>query len=310
MECRSLDELLKISLKLTDEELREWPTHQKEFEPERQKWLKEAINDILQNEDLKILKESLQILHHGGYEEVEEGIIKKKSKALDDILFLLDSDHNANDLHLIGGLPIISGYLGSPVSSLRWRAAEILANTTQNKPVCQLAAMDTGAIEKLIALVKDDDVDMVKVKAIFALSCITKNCDVAIKKFMDSNGMNVLIDALKGDFEKIKLKASFMLISLTFDDESIIHNMVAANIVPLLISLLKRKHNSVHGHITRLLLEIVSKSKHAVLQCKMPDFLLKRLLTDRKEALEAEDPEQFEDEIEHCNVILQICFQS
>eukprot|EP00112_Aurelia_sp_Birch-Aquarium-sp1_P009545 Seg2088.1 transcript_id=Seg2088.1/GoldUCD/mRNA.D3Y31 product="Hsp70-binding protein 1" protein_id=Seg2088.1/GoldUCD/D3Y31 len=310
MECKSLDELLKISLKLTDEEMREWPTHQKEFEPERQKWLKEAIESILQNEDLKILKECLQILHRGGYDEIEEEIIKKKSKALDDIIFLLDSDHNATDLHLIGGLPIISGYLGSPVSSLRWRAAEILANTTQNKPVCQLAVMDIGAIGKLVALLKNDDVDMVKVKAIFALSCITKNCAAAIKSFVDSDGMNALIDALNSDFEKIKLKASFMLISLTFDDESIIHKMVSADIVPLLISMLKGKHNAVHGHITRLLLEIVSKSKHAVLQCKMPDYLLKRLLTGRKEELQVEDPEQFEDEIEHCSKILTICFQS
>ena len=306
----SLKQLLKLSLKLTDQELRDWPTTVKNIDPERQKWLQEAMSGILENQDFKVLQESLETLKDGCTDDLDEAKLNARSKALDAICELLEMDHNATDLHLIGGFEVVCLYLKSPISSLQWRAAEVIAEASQNKPVCQLAAMDAGAIEQLIELLNTVEADMVKVKSIYALSCITKNCEATTERFLEQNGIHALINALKDDFEKVKIKAAFLLMNLTFDDndQTIINRYVSENLVPLLITNLKKKHNASHQHIANLLRDVTLKNKEAILQCRMPEYGLKRLLLERKEELRSADFEKYEDEINHYDEIVKICF--
>lgn len=312
MRCTSLKQFLKLTLKLSDQELRDWPTTVETIDPERKKWLKEAMDGILENQDIKVLKESLETLKDGDAEQLDEGKLDARSKAFDTIHDLLDMDHNATDLHLLGGFEVVCRYLKSPVSSLQWRAADVIAEASQNKPVCQLAAMDAGAIEQLIELLNSAEVDMVKVKSIYALSSIIKNCETTTKRFLELNGVHTLMSALKDNFEKVKIKAAFLLMNLTFDDDdqTIVSRYVSENLVPLLIMNLKDKHNAAHQHIANLLRDIVSKSKQAVLQCRMPEYGLKRLLIERKDKLQSVDAEKYEDEIGHYNEIVKICFNS
>ena len=308
--CTSLNQLLKLSLKLTDQELRDWPTTVQTIDPDRKKWLQEAMRGILENQDLKLLKESLETLKEGNAEDLDETKLESRSKALDTIHDLLDMDHNATDLHLLGGFEVVCRYLKSPVSSLQWRAADIIAEASHNKPVCQLAAMDAGAMEQLIELLQSVEVDMVKVKSIYALSSITRNCEATIKRFLELNGIHALVNSLKDSFEKVKIKAAFLLLSLTFDDngQAIIERYVSGNLVPLLITSLKEKHNAAHQHIAHLLRVIVSGHKQAVLQCRMPEYGLKKILTEKRGKLISDDPEMYEDEINHYDEIMKICF--
>ena len=310
--CTSLKQFLKLTLKLSDQELRDWPTTVKTIDPERKKWLKEAMDGILENQDIKYLKESLETLKDGDVDEMDEAKLDARSKALDTIHDLLDMDHNATDLHLLGGFEVVCRYFKSPVSSLQWRAAEVIAEASQNKPVCQLAAMDAGAIEQLIGMLNSAEADMVKVKSIFALSSITKNCETTIRRFVELNGIQALMNALKDDFEKVKIKAAFLLMNLTFDDDdqAIVSRYVSENLVPLLIMNLKDKHSAAHEHIANLLRDIVSKNKQAVLQCRMPEYGLKKLLLERKGKLQSEDAGKYEEEIGHYDQIVKICFNA
>lgn len=308
--CKSLNQLLKLSLKLTDQELRDWPTNFQAFDPERKKWLQEAMDGILANQDLKLLKEALETLKAGSGEETDETSVDAKSKAFDTLNVLLEMDHNATDLHLLGGFKVVCNYLKSPVSSLQWRAAEVMAEASQNKPVCQLAAMDAGALELLIEIVNSAEVDMVKVKSLYALSCITKSCEATTKRFLELDGIKALMNALRNKFEKVKIKAAFFLMNLTFDDHDgkIISAYVSENLVPLLISCLKEKHDAAHQHVANLLREVISNNKQAVLQCRMPDYCLKKILQELRDKLRMEDPEKHEEEILHYNEMLKICF--
>ena len=312
-EAGNLQQLLRLSLKLSDQELREWPTNKERMmDPERQEWLKKAMEHVLENHELKKLKESLETLQEGKTDDTNEGNIRKKAEAMDDLQMLLDMDHNATDLHLLGGFRVISQYLASPVSSLQWRAAEIFAVATQNKPVCQLAAMDIGAIEQLIGLIRSSDVDMVKVKSIYALSCIVKNCQPCVSSLFKNEGIKVLASALTDGFEKVRIKAAFLLMNLTFVDEkdqpAIVQRLVSANVVPQLIQNIKEKRSDAHPHMINLLALIVSMNKEAVLQCRMPNHGLKKTLLEKRDSLNSESPEDYEDEITNYNQILNICF--
>lgn len=310
--CRSLEDLLRISLKLTDTELRDWPSNFESIDPERREWLKQAMEGILQNQDLKILKQSLETLKEGGVEETDENILDSKSKAFEVLQQLLDMDHNATDLHLLGGFEVVCRYLKSPVSSLQWRAAEVLAEATQNKPVCQLAAMDVGALDQLVRLLNKSEIEMVKVKSLYALSCITKNCDGTVEELLRLDGVEALMNALKSNFEKVRIKAAFLLMNLTFDDHdgTIISSYVSKNLVSLLINCLKKKYSSAHHHIATLLKIMISRNKEAVSQCRMPEFGLKEMLIEQRDDLQSSDPERYEDEINQCNEIVTICFNA
>lgn len=306
----SLQGLLKTSLKLSDQELREWPTNLEKMDPERQQWLQDAMSNVLKNQDIHQLKRHLNILAQGKAEELDENSLEEKSKALEEIQFLLDSDHNATDLHLIGGLTLITEYLSSPYSSLRWRAAEIVAEATQNKPVCQLAFTDSGGIAKLVKILNSDDIDIVKVKSMYALSCVIRNCGDALKSFLSlDGGLNALLASISSDFEKLKSKASFMITNLiAASDESIVLNLVSLNIVKITIAQLRSKHNSSHEHLINLLLQVIIRSKQALLQCQLNENALKKLLLDKRGKLFADDPEMYQEEISHCDKILEQCF--
>jgi hypothetical protein len=83
------------------------------------------------------------------------------------------------DFHKIGGFCILRPSLDSSHGSLRWRAAEIIAELTQNNPYCQKRVLEAGLLPVLLSLVDTDDNQQVRIKALYALSC---------KLFLDTTG--------------------------------------------------------------------------------------------------------------------------
>jgi hypothetical protein len=54
---------------------------------------------------------------------------------------------------------------------LRWRAAEIIAELTQNNPYCQERILEAGLLPVLLSLADVDHNQQVRIKALYALSC-------------------------------------------------------------------------------------------------------------------------------------------
>lgn len=75
------------------------------------------------------------------------------------------------DFHKIGGFCIFRPCLDSAHGSLRWRAAEIIAELTQNNPYCQERVLEAGLLPVLLSLVDVDHNQQVQIKALYALSC-------------------------------------------------------------------------------------------------------------------------------------------
>ena len=73
--------------------------------------------------------------------------------------------------HKIGGFSYTTHYLKGDHIGLKWRTADLVASLVQNNPYCQKVAIELHYIEQLLKLVDQDTNDMVRVKALYALSC-------------------------------------------------------------------------------------------------------------------------------------------
>ncbi len=307
MANKSLQDLLKWSLKLSDQEMKEWPSQNFEaMDPERREWLSNTIDSLMKNTDTEVLKRCLDCLYQNSNEDLDDKMLEEKSKALEQIHYLLDVDGNATDLCLMGGLFVVHNYLKSPYSSLRWRAAEVIADATQNKPMSQETFKDLKGISTLIGILDSDDLDMVKVKAVYALSCATRCHEPSLQEFFKCNGVAALVKCIASDFEKLRTKAAFMLINLIREDESIISSISIPDIVKSLIQVLKTKHDNSHEHIAHLLSVILEKSKEAVLVARIPEHGLKKLLNGKIDELKKTDAEAHEEEIIYYQQTLNI----
>lgn len=91
--------------------------------------------------------------------------------ALERIVDFVDNIDIANDFYKIGGFSIFHPCLYSPHSSIRWRAADVIAELAQNNPFCQERFLETGLFPILLNMVDTDPAETVRIKALYAVSC-------------------------------------------------------------------------------------------------------------------------------------------
>ena len=130
---------------------------------------------------------------------------------------------NGGDLHTIGGLVPIVKTLSSPHAQLRAAAAEVISTTVQNHEKAQLAALECACVAPLLQLVlgvggnappleREGKVEeeheandaavateLCRVKALLALSSLTRGCPLAVSTFISEGGMRALRDVIEND---------------------------------------------------------------------------------------------------------------
>ena len=106
--------------------------------------------------------------------------------------------------------------------TLCWRAAQLLALLVQNNPFCQEAVLAGGGLEKLLKLGKRFHCgDMALLKIVYALSSLTRNCNKALRRFIEQGGIDFLVDVFRKGNEKLTTKVIFMMKNMCIDDVSI-----------------------------------------------------------------------------------------
>ena len=78
---------------------------------------------------------------------------------------------NISDFQKIGGYSFITKLLESPHPGLQWRAADLLATMVQNNLTCQQGALEARMLPQLLDMVDTEEEEMVRVKALYAVSC-------------------------------------------------------------------------------------------------------------------------------------------
>lgn len=78
---------------------------------------------------------------------------------------------NVIDLHSIGGLVPLLGYLKNSHAGIRAKAAEVITTIVQNNPKSQQLVMEANGFESLLSNFTSDPDITVRTKALGAISC-------------------------------------------------------------------------------------------------------------------------------------------
>merc|ERR1712196_148756 len=150
-----MEELLRISLKLSDKEA----MHEAALEgrgltisPEDQAWLKEAMG-MTQKSDAERMKEALVIVDDAAESQAH------KEYALDLILFAIEDIDNACDfVKFDGALTTLLRLLEDENATMRLGSAWLLGTLAQNNPKAQAAILGTTSemVAQLIAMTLND----------------------------------------------------------------------------------------------------------------------------------------------------------
>lgn len=84
---------------------------------------------------------------------------------------MLTLDHMWTDLHSIGGLAPLLGYLKNSHANIRAKAAEVVTTIVQNNPQSQQLVMEANGLEPLLSNFASDPDVTVRTKALGAISC-------------------------------------------------------------------------------------------------------------------------------------------
>eukprot|EP01113_Clastostelium_recurvatum_P041854 TRINITY_DN670_c0_g1_i3.p1 TRINITY_DN670_c0_g1~~TRINITY_DN670_c0_g1_i3.p1 ORF type:complete len:329 (-),score=65.87 TRINITY_DN670_c0_g1_i3:3-989(-) len=222
--------LLKFCLEHTDA-----PNLQDTVLPDRDpkdyEWLRKALGDL--EDDATRMKKLIKIAH--GEISPTEGLDAKSDKgtpeekgentaqldtetrryALEELQYYVEDIDNALNFAKLGGIRVLTECMSpSEHHDIRYWAAWVLGTLVQNNPPTQVQCLKEGALKVTIEALCGEHAD-VKEKAIFLLSGLLRDSDVAVAAFVDHGGVGVLrpfVDAEAG--KKIAAKTIFLLTQL------------------------------------------------------------------------------------------------
>ncbi|XP_026180443.1 hsp70-binding protein 1 [Mastacembelus armatus] len=297
----------------------EGPAPVEPMSEERKTWLREALSEICkgQMDEVEQMKQCLAVLRKegiseretGGEEEMGEDDEDEQESAFEMLSELCANLDNARDLMILGGLElVVSQYLCHSQSGLRWRAADLIANCAQNMPEVQVHLLDIGALPKLLQLTDSDPHSTVRVKALYAVSCLVREQEAGLQVFLSHDGFSVLMRGMQSENEKLRTKSAFLLLNLLTSHPEQKDTVVSMGMVQQLVSVLRTPHSPFHEHVLGALCCLVENCHQGLNDCVNPDLRLEELL--RQRAKELQGKEESQEELDFCERLRVLCFRS
>ncbi|KAJ6922376.1 hypothetical protein NC652_016124 [Populus alba x Populus x berolinensis] len=209
------DGLLKWSLAHSD-----GTSSNRNLSEEDRRWFMEAMQS--QSVDVvKRMKEITLVM------QTPEQVLESQGVTPADIEDLLDElqEHveaidMANDLHSIGGLVPLLGYLKNTHANVRAKAAEVVTTIVQNNPRSQQLVMEANGFEPLLSNFTSDPDVTVRTKALGAISSLIRHNKPGIAAFRLANGFAALRDALGSGNVRFQRKALNLIHYLLHENSS------------------------------------------------------------------------------------------
>ncbi|CAA3020230.1 hsp70 nucleotide exchange factor FES1-like [Olea europaea subsp. europaea] len=124
------------------------------------------------------------------------------------------------DLHSIGGLVPLLGYLKNSHAIIRAKAAEVVSTIVQNNPKSQQMVMEANGLEPLLSNFTSDPDVTVRTKALGAISSLIRHNRPGIAAFRLANGYAALRDALSSESQRFQRKALNLIHYLLHENHS------------------------------------------------------------------------------------------
>ncbi|XP_075773717.1 hsp70-binding protein 1 isoform X2 [Pelodiscus sinensis] len=310
---RNLQGLLQMAITAGNE-----PSQLEPMSDERRQWLQEAMAQAFrgQLEEVEQMKECLRVLEAmspggdgGESSEPAEGDPSRQASALELLAELCENLDNAADFCKLDGMRLLAHrYLEHPVPDLRWRAAHLVGTCAQNVPKVQEQALALGCMRKLLRLLDHDGADLVRVKALFAISCLVRAQEGGLQQFLRLDGFSVLMRAMQSPVQKLKVKSAFLLQNLLLDNPEHKETLCSMGMVQQLVALIRSEHSPFHEHVLGALCSLVTDFPQGVRECREPQLALEELLKERCQLLQQQ--EEFQEELEFCERLQRVCFQT
>lgn len=265
---------------------------------ERKEWLETALTEMTVS-PVERMKECLKKLSNKELNDVDE-----KIAALEELKEWCENLDFAIDFHKIGGYPILPELMDDVEPEIRWNTLELIAILVQNNPYCQKAALEAGLLPLMLHKLDNDTDNTVKVKALYAISCLTRDVPNSLKIFLENDGLSVIMRAMQTDVQKLKIKACFMLSALCTDNPEVKDILCKIGMVDQLVGHLNEEHGNYHEHIMSALLSLIHDHIPAKNECQRSELNLRELLTNRIKDLQGKD--EFREEREYATEILKV----
>lgn len=266
---------------------------------DRREFLNNALDGMIVN-IVDQQKKALMILQNKNVDD------QSKVEALESLCELCENLDAACDFQKIGGFPVLQSMLQHSNSDVRCNSAELLATLVQNNPFCQKAATNPRLMRLLMKLLDSDSVDIVRVKALYALSCLCRDCVEAQDEFCRLDGFSHLMRAMQQPNEKLQIKSAFMLTALCTSQTKFKDTLCNMGMIEQLIALLHGEHSSFHEYLMAALVNIVEDNPRSAQACTQPELQLAKLLQERIHHISGK--EEFEEEKQHAERLMYLCF--
>jgi len=310
---RDMQGLLKFCIEATKgEDAPEDPNATLEsMDPTRRQWLEQALSSM-SVDVIKELTEGIKILNTAKNPNISQEDIEKVEYAFECISDWVDQIDMANNFHKIGGFESLKTCLKSDYASIRSASANAIAELSQNNPYCQENFVKEDFLPMLLEMITNDR--QCQVKAMYAISCIIRECPLAQEKFLNHyNGPSIVMNATmtignQGDNEKLRIKASFFISSLCQENELAKKAFIEMGLGRQILTLMQLdEHSESHEHMARALLIFLKDNdpvKKELVNSK--ELKLKQFLRSRMNLVQGK--EEFEEELEYLKEICKQCY--
>ncbi|KAH1039349.1 hypothetical protein J1N35_041092 [Gossypium stocksii] len=211
---------------------------------------------------------------------------------LDELQEHVESIDMANDLHSIGGLVPLLGYLKNSHANIRAKAAEVVSTIVQNNPQSQQLVMEANGLEPLLSNFASDPDVTVRTKALGAISSLIRHNKPGIAAFRLANGYAALRDALGADSVRFQRKALNLIQYLLHENHSDCNVVNELGLPRVMLHLASSEDAEVREAALRGLLELArDKTGGSNGGLGEEDEKLKQILEERIKGISLMSPE-------------------
>ncbi|MCD7454819.1 hypothetical protein HAX54_026162 [Datura stramonium] len=282
------DGLLKWSLSHAD-----GTNPSRNLSEEDRKWFMEAMQ--AQTVDVvKRMKEITLVMQTPEEVLESQGVTSQDIEdMLDELQEHVESIDMANDLHSIGGLVPLLGYLKNSHANIRAKAAEVVSTIVQNNPRSQQLVMEANGLEPLLSNFTSDSDVTARTKALGAISSLIRHNKPAIAAFRLANGYAALRDALSSESVRFQRKALNLIHYLLHENRSDCNVVTELGFPRVLMHLASSDDGEVREGALRGLLELAQDRTGEVAGSSSieDNEKLKQILQERIKGISSMSPE-------------------
>jgi len=298
-----LNSVLRYSTSVTDGTTE--TTNFTEMAPERRKWLENALGNMTIN-PVDEIKKCIEVLENKG----KDNDLCRQQEAIGTLIEWCEDMNFAIDFHKIKGYQLLPQLLSHENGEMRAQGLTLVGTCAQNNPYCQKTLLaEDGLLEMMLKRLSEDDVEDVKIKALYAVSCLTRDYEPGQEKLLEIPGsIDILIAAIRSPIEKLQIKCCFLCSSIC-NNKQIKTELSNRGLMQTLIEMYLRNDSTIHERLLSAIYILIDDNPIAIRQAQeMKNINFKQVLQLRIHSL-GDDP-RYEEEKEMANKIYQNLFQN